>query len=238
VYDRAPISKWGKSMLTVRVLAIAGMVCGLAACVTPTHAPAVPQVNSQVTTFHQLPTTVAGMKFAFALVDNRESNLEFATYAAQIRMALSNLGLIETDIRDSDLAVAFAYTIDTGKPFLIDTPIYGQTGVSGSSTTGSVNDSGRYDAITTYAPTYGITGYRYHPARVYTRQIIIRMVDNKRSGNGTVVYLYKADVVSTGFSDNLVLIVPRMLDAVFTEFPGGSGTVRRVSIPCPACDRG
>ena len=225
-------------MRTVRALFFVGMACALAACVPTRRAPPpVPQVHSQVTTFHQLPATLAGMKFAFTPFDAQVTSLEFATYAAQMRVALTNLGLIETDIQDADIAVGFAYFIDSGKQFTIDTPIHGQTGVSSSTTTGSVNDSGQYNATTTYTPTYGITGYKHRSATIYTRQIIIRMVDNKRSGNGKVIYLYSADVISTGYNDSLAIIVPRMIDAAFTEFPAGNGTVRKFSVPCPSCDR-
>lgn len=214
------------------------MVCALAACTAPRpRAPAVPQVHTQVTTFQQLPSTVAGMKFAFTPFDQQVTSLEFATYAAQMRAALLDFGMIDSDIQDADIAVGFAYTIDSGRQITIDTPIHGQTGVSSSTTTGTVNDSGVYNATTTYTPTYGVTGYRHRPATIYTREIIIRMVDNKRSGNGKVIYLYTADVVSTGYNDSLAIIVPRMIEATFTEFPAGNGTVRKLSTPCPACDR-
>lgn len=189
MYDSREPLYTDRIMRIFRYPALVGIIVVLAACATPMRAPAIPHINAQVTTFHQLPAIIVGMKFAVMPVGEQATSLEFATYSTQVRLGVTNAGLIETDVSEADITVAFAYTIDSSKQFTIDEPTYGQTGISGAATTGTVNDAGRYTATTTYTPTYGITGYRSSPIRMYTRQMIIRIADNKKSGNGTGIYM-------------------------------------------------
>jgi hypothetical protein len=143
--------------------------------------------------------------------------------------------LIEAPVDTAAIAVAFRYYIDTGKQVSIATPIWGQTGIGTSSTTGTVGDSGTYSATTTYIPNYGITGYANQSINVFTRRLDLVLFDAENRASADPKPLYEAHGVSRGRSDQLPVIIPLMIEAIYSEFPGLNGAVRKVSHPCMDC---
>jgi hypothetical protein len=99
------------------------------------------------------------------LKDVRLTSLQFREYANYVDKALISRGFIKTDsVRDAKLAIFMRYGIKyLGKDQkTIPFPVWGQTGVSSSTTSGMLSaygDHGSYHSTTTYLPTYGITGH-------------------------------------------------------------------------------
>lgn len=191
-------------------------------------------VKSDVAVFHQLPDTTKYQRYAFIPLKGQESSLEYATYQELIRAELAKHNFKEVDASKSDVIVAFNYGIDSGKEELSSIPIFGQTGVSSSSTYGTLNtydNYGTYSSTTTYTPTYGVVGSSIVSTITYSRGLFLYIVDRKSVGSGKLRILYEGSVKSSGSSSQLSKVMPAMIKALFKEFPGKSGLTRREIIP-------
>jgi hypothetical protein len=112
-------------------------------------------------------------------------DLQFQEYATYVQRALAARGLVHaTRLEDADIAVFLSYGI--GDPqthyYTYSLPIWGQTGYSGSTTSGALNTFGgygTYSGTTTYTPTYGVTGYsnQLSSATTYFRFILLDAYD-------------------------------------------------------------
>jgi hypothetical protein len=63
----------------------------------------------------------------------------------------------------------------------------------------------------------------------YTRVLRLDIVDKQALAEGNIKKLYEGKVVSSGFSDQLVKVLPEMVKALFEDFPGQSGSTRTSS---------
>ena len=134
-----------------------------------------------------------------------------------------------TSDETSEVAIALSYGIDSGKERLASVPIFGQTGVSSSTTYGTLNtygNYGTYSGITTYTPTYGVVGSSTVSRTEYSRGLWLYIVDAKSVGTKNLNVLYEASVKSSGSSAQLSRVMPAMIEALFKEFPGKSGGTR------------
>lgn len=95
--------------------------------------------------------------------DVEANDLQFVEFTSYIQKILSEKGLEKAISLDSaEIAIFLQYGI--GNPqthqYSYAIPMWGQTGVSSSSTSGTLTTYGRagtYSGTTTYTPTYGIT---------------------------------------------------------------------------------
>jgi hypothetical protein len=78
-------------------------------------------------------------------------------------------------------------------------------------------------------PTYGIVGTRETSETRYTRVLRLDIVDKQALTEGNIKKLYAGKVVSSGFSAELVQVLPMMVKALFEDFPGQSGSTRTSS---------
>jgi hypothetical protein len=207
---------------TLRLAVVAWALAGRSACAAP--------VNADVSHFAtQLPAP-AGQTFTVLPQDPALTNsLEFRQYAQDVANHVAALGYTPVnDPAQATLLVHFDYGVDRGRERVTSSP-------------------GFYDPF--YSPWYGYGGYRgrrgyyggygpwgygwYDPFfgpdissyTVYTSGInltIERAVDHVRLFEG------KAQAVST--SNHLQYVVPNLIQAMFTNFPGNSGETVRISI--------
>ena len=63
----------------------------------------------------------------------------------------------------------------------------------------------------------------------YTRVLILDIVAKQGLAEGNIKKLYEGKVVSSGFSDQLVQVLPTMVKALFEDFPGQSCITRTSS---------
>jgi hypothetical protein len=125
--------------------------------------------------------------------------------------------------------VFLAYSIDTGREVVSSYPIIGQTGVSSSSTYGTVQSYGSYgtySGTTTYTPTYGVVGTGVTSQTEYMRVLRLDIVDKHALAEGNIKKLYEGKVVSSGYSGQLVQVLPTMIKVLFEDFPGQNGSTR------------
>lgn len=190
------------------------------------------RVISNVTSFSQLGSAYTGKTIAVVPIDDAQKNsLEFQRYVAQLKAHLSAKGFRPIDDDSSiapDYVAFFDFGIDNGHQVSSNysMPVWGQTGVSSSYSSGTLSmygNSGTYSGTTTYTPTYGVTGYTTGTttSTVYSRVVnldIMRLGEGGKSEKA-----YEARLSSSGNCGNLTVIMGSLLEAMFKDFPKDAG---------------
>ena len=160
-------------------------------------------------------------------------DLEFLEYARYVETVLRPLGFAKaTSEKDADVAIMLTYGVGSPQTHQVSssTPVYGQTGVSSSSTTGTIMPMGggmaSYSGNTTYTPKYGITGYQteLHSYTTYTRFVQLAAYDvaayrhEKKHRQ-----VWKTSAVSTGSSGDLRFVMPYMVSAMKPYLASNTG---------------
>ncbi|MGD9665708.1 MAG: DUF4136 domain-containing protein, partial [Novosphingobium sp.] len=175
----------------------------------------------------QLPAP-QGQSFAVVADDPAlEGGLEFAQYAQLVDDQMEKLGYTPASTADATLIVRFDYGVDGGRERVRSTgyardpffsPWYGYNGYwRGYYGYSRPWGYGFYD------PWFGgpeVTSYT-----VYTSGIDLKI---DRKADGARLFEGKAEAVST--SNRLQYLVPNLVEAMFTDFPGNSGETVRISI--------
>jgi Domain of unknown function (DUF4136) len=172
-------------------------------------------LRSQVTVSHQLPKDLSGTTYVMIPFKDQEGSLEHKAYEEAVRQELNSKGFRETTVDQAETVVFLAYGIDTGRRVVSSYPIIGQTGVEDSSPW----------------PTYGPVGKRETSRTEYTRVLRLDIVDKQDFAEGNIKKVYEGRVVSSGFSDKLDKVLPKMVKALFEDFPGQSGSTKTLFQP-------
>ena len=184
--------------------------------------------NANVSRFAtQLPAP-QGQSFAVVADDPALSGgLEFSQYARLVEAQMARIGYTPASPEAANLLVRFDYGVDKGREKVRSTGFY--------------NDP-------FYSPWYGYgRGYRhigYYPRgpwgygfydpffdngyesyTVYTSGIELKI---DRRADGHRLFEGKAEALST--SNRLQYVVPNLVEAMFTDFPGNSGETVRISV--------
>jgi hypothetical protein len=174
------------------------------------------------------------------LPGNKDANaedLQFKEFANYIHRALIAKGFVPADNAESaEIAVFLAYGIGDPKEhqYSYSMPVWGQTGVSSSTTSGTLStygNYGSYSGTTTYTPTYGVTGYTSHVGSyiTYFRFMSLDAYDlgiyrkQKKASQA-----WRTTVTSTGSSGDLRRVLP-ILVAGSKEYVG-SNTGQKVQV--------
>jgi hypothetical protein len=171
--------------------------------------------------------------------DTPTSDLQFREYAAYINRALISRGFVPAEsVETAKLAIFVVYGI--GDPqqhqYSYSVPVWGQTGVSSSTTYGTLStygNYGTYSGTTTYNPTYGIKGYSSHVGTriTYFRFLVLDAIDlSEYRKSKKEVQLWKTTVTSTGSSDDLRRVFPVMVTASKPHIATNSGQQIKVEI--------
>jgi len=207
----------------LNIFIVLGMIGLLSACSST--------FRSDVTRFHELPQS-QGESVTIVPTDPAKANsLEFASYANIVGGYLAQKGYVPAGDGKADLIVALDYTVDEGNMVVRD---YGPRFSFG----------------------YGYGAYRYHPYWYhpywrhgfyrssyywgyhdpfernmrsyvrYNRKLTMTIRPNKEGAKN----LFEGEVESRGRNRNLPKLMPHMVQALFTNFPGTSGTTDRVVI--------
>lgn len=213
---------------TVKLAVVSLALAGLAACAS--------SFNANVSHFSSQLPAPTGQTFTVVPEDPALANgLEFHQYAQHVADHLASLGYRPVDNpAEATLLVRFGYGVDRGRERVTTTP-------------------GFYDPF--YSPWYSYpTFYRGHHGRgfiayrpyspwgfgwydpffggpdidsytVYTSGIDLKI---DRAADGARLFEGKAQAVST--SNHLQYLVPNLIEAMFTDFPGNSGETVRISV--------
>jgi hypothetical protein len=207
-------------MSRMKMAAAALLMFAVAACAAP--------FNAKVSRFQSQLPPPAGQTFAVVADDPALSGgIEFGHYARFVEAKLAQQGYTPVaDPANATLIVRFDYGVDKGRERIRSTGIrhdpfwhpwygYGHFGYRGFYRPGLWH-YGWYD------PWFdsGVESYT-----VYTSGIELKI---DRRADGRRLFEGKAEAVST--SNRLPYLVPNLVEAMFTGFPGNSGETVRISV--------
>ena len=198
------------------------LVVGVSACATP--------FKADVSRFAVPLPAPQGQTFAVVAEDPKlAGGLEFALYADAVAKEMQELGYAPASSPETaNLLVRFDYGVDTGRERVrtdlnggigFGDPFFGRFGRFGGF--GGFN---RGYAFGFYDPFLG-GGPEVRSYTIYTSDVEVKIdstADGKRLFEG------KAEAVSR--TNRLPALVPNLVDALFTDFPGGSGETVRITI--------
>lgn len=214
----------------IKVAAAALLMLTLAACAT--------NFNARVSRFQSQLPAPAGQTFAVVADDPAlAGGLEFAQYARHVETRMAALGYTPVaSPAQATLVVRFDYGVDKGRERVRSTgigrdpfwsPWYGGFGYSRFG-------YGRFGGWGYPYHRGGLWGYGWHDPwfdggyesyTVYTSGIELKI---DRKADGARLFEGKAEAVST--SNRLQYLVPNLVEAMFTGFPGNSGETVRITV--------
>ncbi|PSV00501.1 hypothetical protein [Photobacterium kishitanii] len=171
--------------------------------------------------------------------DVRPTDLRFREFSNYVRKALSQKGFVPANsAADANVVIFLDYAI--GDPqtsqYTYSIPTWGQTGVSSSTTYGTLNTYGNtatYSGTTYNTPSYGITGSTtgVGTSTSYTRYVKLSAFDlDEYRKSGDFKQLWYTNAVSTGSSDDLRQAFPVMIAASSDYISGNTGGYKKVYI--------
>jgi hypothetical protein len=211
----------------LKVAAASLALAGLAACAS--------NFNANVSRFQSQLPAPQGQTFAVVADDPAlAGGLEFAQYADYVEAELAQLGYTQASPENATLLVRFDYGVDNGRERVRSSGFYHDP---------FWNSWYGYQPVI-YRTHKGHTRVAYVPYRswgygwydpffgpdidsytVYTSGIELKI---DRAADGQRLFEGKAEAVST--SNRLQYLVPNLVEAMFTDFPGNSGETVRISV--------
>ncbi|TMM45860.1 DUF4136 domain-containing protein [Qipengyuania marisflavi] len=224
---------WGRKL---KLASVPLLIAGLAACATP--------FNADVSRYQtQLPAPQGESFFVVADDPSLSGGLEFSQYADLVEAQMARLGYAEAPSAEAaTMLVRFDYGVDNGRERVRSTgfhdpfysPWYGYSPYRGSRF-GSRFGYGRRTSF--YRPRsfgsrwgYGFYDPWFGGSQIDSYTVYTSGVDLKidRAADGQRLFEGKAQAMST--SPRLPYLVPNLVEAMFTDFPGNSGETLRISI--------
>ncbi len=195
--------------------------------------------DAKVSRFQQMPAA-QGQTFAIKAADPKlDGGLEFANYAQLISSKLTQVGYRPVATGDApNLVVSVSYDVDKGREkvrsnpgggfgrcFGWNDPWCGGFGFWGHPYGGRFHGfyPGFYDPFL-FGPG-GFDGVESYT--VYTSELAMKI---EHTG-GERVFEGKAQAQS--LNDNLTYLVPNLIEAMFTGFPGSTGETVKITVPPP-----
>lgn len=212
-----------------RTLFAAVALAALSACATTGF-------RADVARFQQMPAP-QGQSFTVAAKDPAlERSLEFAHYADLVAARMTQLGYVRSATSgQADFVVRVDYDVDRGRERIVNDgfagpawgPGWGFGGFGGRRFVG-----GRWGspyAFGWYDPFLFGGGFGGGGSRSYTIYQSMLVVTIDRGTGGERLFEGTAEAVST--SRDLTRLVPNLVDALFTDFPGNNGERVRITVP-------
>jgi len=220
----------GSQLGRLRLAAAAVLLMALAACTSG--------FKADVSRFQSQLPAPSGQTFAIVADDPKLSGgLEFAQYASIVRDRMAKVGYVPVeDPARANLIVRFDYGVDGGRERVQSTPMAssywgpwgpwggygGYGGFYGRSRFGGFGGWGGPWRYGFYDPFFdsGVQSYT-----IYTSGVGLKI---DRAADGQRLFEGKAEAVST--SNRLQYLVPNLVEAMFTNFPGNSGETVRITV--------
>lgn len=193
--------------------------------------------RADVARFQALPVPQGQTFYVQPASPRLQGSLEFSQYAALVSQRLAQQGYRPAaSARDAQLVVMLDYAVDDGREKIVTRPGFRSYGFGGFGYPYGGFGYGRFG--------YGGYGYRSSylwgwndpfwdapEVTSYTQYTSRLVMTINRAATGERVFEGKAKAVSR--DDNLTYLVPNLVDAMFTNFPGRSGEEVRITIPPP-----
>lgn len=223
-----PISRALLSLAALAALSLAG------GCTTAPF-------RADVARFQMMPAP-QGQTFSVQASDPRlQGGIEFATYAQMITARLAQQGYRPADTPSSAaLVVMVDYGVDNGHEKIVSTPGYGGFGGlgyggfgRGGFGYGGFGYGGGYRGRFAYgwSDPFWYQPFGYSQVDSYTYFVSHLDLKIRDVADGRVLFEGRARARST--TDALPDLVPNLVDAMFTGFPGRSGEDVLITVPPP-----
>lgn len=170
--------------------------------------------------------------------DITEKDLQFKEYSVYVNNALRDQGYSLSNFGDADIGILLSYGVgDPHTEFSLHSkPIYGQTGVTSSYTTGTINTFGNMaslNANTIYTPSYGVVGTKVSSSSIttYNKYVTLNAIDLKKYRlTREMESIWKITMTSDNVIKDLRENFPVMLGAGKEYIGVNTGKVIRVRI--------
>lgn len=186
--------------------------------------------RADVARFQQLPPP-SGQSFVIQAEDPKlAGGIEFSQYAALVANRLTQFGYRQADNpAEANLVVKLDYGVDNGRERIRSNGFgYGGFGYGGFGYGGfhrSAYYYGFYDPYL-FGPGFGSDIDSY---TVFTSDLDLKI---ERAVDGQRLFEGRAKAISR--DDRLPRLVPNLIEAMFTGFPGNSGETVKITVPPPA----
>lgn len=179
------------------------------------------QVETEVTRFHEgrLP---AGETFAVQPMNAEKRGPEFRQYADMIAREFSAYGYQRTDSGTPDLTLAIDYSVSEGRTKIDSRPGFGYPHYSYH--VGFAHHPFSYAHFHPYHYS-GYLGPDVYSRTVYTRKLEMKIVNTAKDQ-----IAFEGRAISEGPKQEISLIMPYLVESMFRDFPGASGTTKVVAI--------
>ncbi len=190
--------------------------------------------DARVNRFSMLAPPTQGETFAIQPIDEQlQGGIEFRSYAQLVAQELERFGYRQAaNPGTANLIVSLDYFVDDGRERVTATPGLGGWGWAGPGWGwgrrgwgGGWGQWGAFDPF--WGPGWGGTDIRSYT--VYNSQL--RMEINRTGNNERV---FEGTARATSRSADLPYLVPNLIQAMFTGFPGSSGETVTINVPEPS----
>lgn len=204
----------------IRGVAAVVLLLGLAACASPKY------VVSDVTRHHSLPRAPSGETYAVVALDDEQSeSLAFQSYADVIGARLTGLGLRQFTGQGAnpDYVVTLKWSTEGPSPDVKSRNTGFGYGIGWGSRHTHFGYYGGYPYPDNYADA----------KQVFIRRVELVMYDGATYNTGSPRRVFEGTAVSQGTNSQINPVMPYIIQAVFEQFPGASGSTRTVRVEIP-----
>ena len=194
---------------------------------------------TQVSRFQAMPAP-QGQTFIIQPADpRRQGGLEFSRYAGLVAQRLTEQGYVQAPTPQSaSFVVSLDYGVDQGREKVVTYP---GTGFGGGFGWGGFYrpyysrfgyfGRGAYPFYYGWNDPFWASPFDYPEVRSYTEYTSFLDMDIKRTGDGQS--LFEGTAKARSRTDDLQVLVPNLVEAMFTNFPGRSGETVKITVPPP-----
>ena len=204
-------------------LALGVAALGLSACAE--------QLNTTVSRYQAMPAP-QGQTFYVVPAGGMANNggLEFQRYAGIVAQQLQARGFQPaTDARSANMVVQFGYGVDRGQVRYVEDPFYyGRWGYGGW---GSPFYRGRWGWGGGYGYGWGWNDPFWYGGGIDSYVEYHSQIDLHIRAAGTNAPLFDGRAQARSMTNRLDVVIPSLVDAMFTGFPGHSGETVKITIP-------
>ena len=192
------------------------------------------KISAEVTTVHQLPGDLSGAKFSFVPTEEQAASKEYLHYQEQVRRHLVAHGLAEAPLADADLAVGLAWIASKAQAEGEAVQNLGAAASFGANSRGNADAAtGAPNMNSSLTPMYSANAASAQA--LYIRRVTLLLYAIKSAAGDQARAVYEGKVTNVAASNELGPLVPKLIDALFTDFPAKSGGVRTAQLPCADC---
>jgi hypothetical protein len=196
---------------------------------------------TQVSRFQALPAPQGQTFFIQPANPRMQGSLEFSRYADMVSRRLSEVGYVRAPTPQSaSFVVMLDYGVDQGREKVVTypgtgfgygpgwgwggfyRPYYSRFGYFGR---------GFYPFYYGWDDPFWAGPFDYPEVRSYTEYTSFLDMDIKRAADGQS--LFEGTAKARSRTDDLQVLVPNLIEAMFTNFPGRSGETVKITVPPP-----